>query len=1424
MKAGKRILAGILSAVLVLSSTQLPANIACAEELPVLQEIIEGEESAEQEDASEPQQSQEDSEFVPDSGKETSEEESAEQPEQEIQGDGSDEDQYQPGTETPAESETVSENNLQISANDLMSAGETEVWADAEIVGAYQFGGAPSEDGGIAAYSESAYTDEETMNYLYQQMKGRVTSIDVSQYDIPYEKRETEEEKKIPTKLQLLVSGVLNEHPDLYYVGGRYSFGHNTVKIMSLVFTYDSTLDDAKWQSGVNAALTAVSTDMTDLQKAIVLHDYLTVNCEYDKENLDKGTVPNVSHSTYGVFANRTAVCDGYALSYKYLLQQVGIDCYMVTSEEINHAWNLIKLDGEYYQVDVTWDDPTWDLVGRSVHTYMFRSDDNFDPAGASQKHRGGRVTYGSQTVDYQATDTRYDDAFWVNSRSPLVISGDDCYYISPDGGQSGKPALMKTSLNDITSNGTALQGIDRWTAWNSTGYYGGAYSGLFRINDRLYYNDKTSIYSTAMDGTDKKTEFTADTTNGYIYGSAYYGGAVRYSIHQTPSLSERETVLVADIEVGGTEPAPPIEGPKGWNLDNLSAQYTALDDTTISSAAEGKPKLLIFYSNTCPNCQNTIRGISGRIANFAGIDIYAIETTEKSKDEVAAYQQEYGCEEITFSYDAQSGNSNSMWEYVRAAGFGNSASWPVICYIDADNNLQFVTMSLISADQVLLNLKEYCDFSPSGMEFYKITYVLNGGTNDSANPSVYTSETEKFYLWDASREGYQFGGWYEDASFTQRVRWVEKGTTGDLTFYAKWTQAATDISIRRPVKTTYRVGDRLDVTGGTVTCPDNGAAVTVDMTEKMVSGFDSSVPGICEVTVVVGDYTASFDTLIVEEPELTGVYGQQLSTVLLPQNDHGTYSWQDGTQVMDQLGGQSFSAVFTPKDSEKFQVLTDLQITVNVQNTQGDIFEVTLKRNTFVYNGEEQRPKAVVTAQDPAFPEERIVLTEGQDYEMSYENNRNAGAATAIVTGINSYGGTIRKSFEIQPATVRIQATDKTILVGDAIPASGEYEYEISGLVGTDELLVKPAFSCEIENTAVPGRYDVVPSGADAGANYTIHYENGTLTVAREYVSWTVTFDVQGHGTAPEAQMGVIAGDTAERPEDPAADGYRFDGWYRDSACTKAWDFDADIVQADMTLYAKWLEKSKGEDGFAFQEIADVYYTGKACKPLVTVYDGDTLLKSGRDYQIKYFNNTNANKDGVLKRGNGEGVNFNPALPYVEIIGKGNYTDRIKDGNADTVKVNFNILRASIGYGTEKPAAGVTLKVSEQLVTAKKVQKPFSSIKYVKGMKRDVDFRLRLTVEDACDQSGKSLSQGLELSNAEIPANYEGAFLLEVEGVGNYTGNICRTIYVADKTHLIKNAKITIGKNLKNVPFTGGTIKLTPSETNSPDTFTVKY
>lgn len=1009
-----------------------------------------------------------------------------------------------------------------ISDDDLVEPELQETMAEDELEGVYQFGGAPSERGNLSVYSNSVYSSEssEAAEYLYRQMQARNTMIDISAYNIPYDSSGI-------AILRNLVSGVLNEHPDLYFVERGYSYWNNRSIITAIEITYHDGYDDAAFKKSVTTALSRVDSQMSDLEKAVVLHDYLTINCEYDYQNYLDKTIPSESYSAYGTLVNRTAVCQGYALTYKYLLNQVGIDCYMVTSTSMNHAWNMIVLDGKNYQVDVTWDDPTWDKIGRSVHNYMFCSDAVFQDV--NHNHHDWSVTSGSEVVDYQATDTRYDNAFWTACKSPLVLAEDDCYYVSSAG------SINKTNLSEITNQGTAVVSIGKWPVWGGGATWSSSYSGLFRIGDRLYYNDKSSIYSIVMDGTDKRTEFTADTTTGYIYGSAYCQGKVLYVLHQDPREEGKEEVLTADITVEGGDPV------------DVPVQRVELSAYTLE-LAEGEEAEL--YATVYP------------------------------------------------------------------------------------------------------------------------TYAIDSAV-------IWTSDDE------------------------------------------------------------------------TVATVDSGRVHAVSV-------------GSCTITATAGGQKAECAVQVTAK----GDNGAEESPI--------------------KLGADT---------------------------------DVTFKTDRFTYNGMEQEPKVVVRASD-------TVLTEGEDYTLSYSNNRNAGTATVTIEGMGSYLGSTGRTFEINPAQLVITAKDMTILtdpVNGKVPADNAYEYEVNGLMAGDSLTVMPSFSCDIVSSAEAGRYEIVPFGADAGANYTIFYVNGRLTVASENVACTVRFDVQGHGTAPADQIDVKVGSTINRPADPAEEGYRFDGWYRDAVCTKVWNFDSDIVQTDMTLYAKWLGGSV-DGAFAFQEIVDVYYTGKACKPAVSVYDGDTLLKSGRDYQIKYYNNTNANKDGVRKQGNGEGTYFNADLPYVEIIGKGNYTDRIKDGNKDTVKVNFNILRASIGDGTEKPAAGVTLKVSEQLVTAKKTQKPFTSIKYVKGMKKDADYKVSLTVENARDQSGRSMQKGLELEGAAVPADYSGEFLLTVEGVGNYEGSICREIHVADKAHLIKNATITIGKNLKNIAFTGKPIEPKAAETDSADTFSVKY
>ncbi len=117
-------------------------------------------------------------------------------------------------------------------------------------------------------------------------------------------------------------------------------------------------------------------------------------------------------------------------------------------------------------------------------------------------------------------------------------------------------------------------------------------------------------------------------------------------------------------------------------------------------------------------------------------------------------------------------------------------------------------------------------------------------------------------------------------------------------------------------------------------------------------------------------------------------------------------------------------------------------------------------------------------------------------------------------------------------------------------------------------------------------------------------------LSASFKIKKYTVSFDLKGHGTAIDKET-VEYGSSAAKPADPAATGYIFGGWFRDSECTDAWDFDTDTVKEDITLYAKWT-KEKYTVSF------DMQGHGKAIEKKVVEY-GSKLAAPDEPYELLY-------------------------------------------------------------------------------------------------------------------------------------------------------------------------------------------------------------
>ncbi len=801
-------------------------------------------------------------------------------------------------------------------------------------------------------------------------------------------------------------------------------------------------------------------------------------------------------------------------------------------------------------------------------------------------------------------------------------------------------------------------------------------------------------------------------------------------------------------------------------NMDNLDVTFTTIDDSTVTSHADGKPKVLVFFRTTCFNSQSTIKSIVD--SEIAGVDIIALDVDAKTKADVLDFKENYGSDDIVFSYSESTINNQTMWSYLYKVGINTSVTLPVVCYIDANDKFQCCTTGLSSGWQIISNLKRYCGYTEVVKE-YTITYNLDGGTNHPDNPATFTSKTETITLQDPVKTGYAFKGWYADAEFTTPVTQIVKGTKENLVLYAKFVK---ELELVVPAKTTYVVGEKIDLTGGSVTHGQSGETATI--TNAMISGFSSEEAGVYAVTVTYKNCSTSFEVLVVDIPSLRADYGQALSELTLPTSEYGVYNWADASTVMSQVGENECLMTFTPNDA-RFNVREDLKAKVSVYRSISDVASIILTENNFVYNGLAHTPGITVMLDES--------VLDAANYIYAYRDNVNAGTATVTVSGQDFYEGSKEVTFIIDKAKLTIKARDLTIAVGDELPVS--CEYEITGLVQGDTLIEEPEFSYNVENSQISGVYIITPSGAVASSNYdeNITYINGKLQIAQENVAYIVDFDVQGIGEAPDSVYGVIAGSMIAAPEIPVAEGYTFAGWYKDSLCKTQWDFEKDVVQSDIILYAKWLVNKAGSS-FAINDIGAVYYTGKALKPAVQVYDGDTLLKINKDYTIKYFNNTNVNTVP-------SGETFDNTLPYITITGKGNYSE--------TISVNFDILPAAIGDGSA--ASGVALKLDEQLVVNTKADvSPLKSIKFGRAMKQNVDYTLKLIAVNAKDSSGNTITG--EMANGMIPAGSSGTFSAVITGIGNYTGRISKPVVVTAKNQLMKNAKITIGKNIKSLQF----------------------
>ena len=188
----------------------------------------------------------------------------------------------------------------------------------------------------------------------------------------------------------------------------------------------------------------------TDLEKVFYVHEWLVQNIAYDREHLSDDVQDD--HNLRGALLEGSAVCDGYAKTYALTLRKLGITGVLVTSKDIGHAWNMVELDGNWYQVDCTWDDPVdgSDQLGYCMHKHLLctteemntnHNDDGDDSVAFDLENLG------TQNIVNLATDDTYENTWWKDKKSAIFPCGGDWYYAS------GERLFWRDDLGNCDSN-----------------------------------------------------------------------------------------------------------------------------------------------------------------------------------------------------------------------------------------------------------------------------------------------------------------------------------------------------------------------------------------------------------------------------------------------------------------------------------------------------------------------------------------------------------------------------------------------------------------------------------------------------------------------------------------------------------------------------------------------------------------------------------------------------------------------------------------------------------------------------------------------------------------------------------------------------------------------------------------------------------
>lgn len=225
---------------------------------------------------------------------------------------------------------------------------------------------------------------------IYDKLKQEKDKLITGNYVFNFENKfnellhKEEGEKELGQAFQSAWNALSYDETDLFYIditkmtlitetrgiGGINTYnvsigpGENTNYLKDEFQTQEQILEAQEYIKNIIDQIVQQTTQDSAMEKARKVQNWLISTIDYDDSYNAKS-----KHDIYGALYYRKAVCEGYARSFKYIMEQIGVPCILISGTGKNsegriesHAWNYVQIDYKWYAVDVTWNDPV--IVG----------------------------------------------------------------------------------------------------------------------------------------------------------------------------------------------------------------------------------------------------------------------------------------------------------------------------------------------------------------------------------------------------------------------------------------------------------------------------------------------------------------------------------------------------------------------------------------------------------------------------------------------------------------------------------------------------------------------------------------------------------------------------------------------------------------------------------------------------------------------------------------------------------------------------------------------------------------------------------------------------------------------------------------------------------------------------------------------------